>query len=93
MAHSVRRKEPMSTPDTTPQADIQAARSIIRVLFGSPESRTFATHYWDCTTEVPVGGREPSFTLILRRPGALRRMLFPPSELALGEGYLRDDFD
>ncbi len=37
--------------------------------------------------------QSPLFTLHLRRPGALRRMLLPPSEVALGEAYLRDDFD
>jgi cyclopropane-fatty-acyl-phospholipid synthase len=30
---------------------------------------------------------------VLRRPGALRRALLPPSQLALGEAYLRDDVD
>lgn len=33
------------------------------------------------------------FTLVLKRPGALRRMFLPPSELAISEAYLRDDFD
>jgi cyclopropane-fatty-acyl-phospholipid synthase len=35
----------------------------------------------------------PRFTLVLNRPGALRRMFWPPGDLALGEAYLRDDFD
>jgi cyclopropane-fatty-acyl-phospholipid synthase len=43
--------------------------------------------------EGPASPQVPSFTLVLRRPGALRRMLWPPSELALAEAYLQDDFD
>jgi cyclopropane-fatty-acyl-phospholipid synthase len=31
--------------------------------------------------------------MVIRQPGALRRMFLPPSEMALGEAYLRDDFD
>ncbi|MDQ2668583.1 MAG: cyclopropane-fatty-acyl-phospholipid synthase family protein [Gemmatimonadota bacterium] len=46
---------------------------------------------WDGTMEGP--GHAPRFTLVLRRAGALRRMFLPPSEMALGEAYLRDDFD
>jgi len=73
--------------------EIQTARSIMRALFGPAEARTFAVHYWDGAGETPAQGKDPEFTLILQRPGALRRMFLPPSELALGESYLRDDFD
>jgi len=70
---------------------IRTTRSILTQLFGAPEQRTFTTRLWDGFCEGP--GEAASFTLVLRRPGALRRMLLPPSELALGEAYLRDDFD
>jgi cyclopropane-fatty-acyl-phospholipid synthase len=40
----------------------------------------------------PRGDAVP-FTLVVRRAGALRRALLPPSELALVEAYLRDDLD
>src|SRR5205823_2785845 len=33
------------------------------------------------------------FALVLRRPGALRRMLFPPSELSIVEAFLSGDVD
>lgn len=35
----------------------------------------------------------PDFTIVLHRPSILRRILFPPNELAVGEGYIFNDFD
>lgn len=67
------------------------SQSILTTIFGLPQTRNFDVRYWDGTTE--AGGATPAFTLILRHPGALRRMFLPPSELALGEAYLRDDYD
>jgi cyclopropane-fatty-acyl-phospholipid synthase len=72
----------------TPKA---MSQSILATIFGPPETRGFAVRYWDGTAE--ASGTAPAFTLILRHPGALRRMFLPPSELALGEAYLRDDYD
>lgn len=72
---------------------IQATRNILRQLFGPPAQRSFAVRLWDGSVERPLTGRAPDFTIVLKQPGALRRMLLPPSELALGEAYLRDDFD
>jgi cyclopropane-fatty-acyl-phospholipid synthase len=69
------------------------SQSILTDLFGPPETRPFAVRYWDGAVEGVAAGAEPRFTLILRRPDALRRMFLPPSELALGEAYLRDDYD
>ena len=74
-------------------ASVRTSRAILADLFGPPARRTFAVRLWDGTVDTPPTGTPSRFTLILRRPGALRRMLVPPSELALGEAYLRDDFD
>ncbi len=64
---------------------------IVRLLTGCPESRAFGLRLWDGTEERP--SKTPECTIVINRPGALRRMFVPPSELSLGEAYLRDDFD
>jgi cyclopropane-fatty-acyl-phospholipid synthase len=72
---------------------VGTARAILKLLFGPPSRRAFAVRFWNGRVEELPFPRIPRFTVILRKPGALRRMLLPPSELALGEAYLRDDFD
>ncbi|GAC1326367.1 MAG: class I SAM-dependent methyltransferase [Chloroflexota bacterium] len=70
----------------------QIVRAVLYELFDAPSTRSFNVRLWDDTTDGPAR-RDTPFTLVIRRPGALRRMFLPPSELALGEAYLRDDFD
>lgn len=76
-----------------PSREVRSAQAILRALFGPPHRRAFAVRYWDGSVDPAGSAGTPVFTAVLRRPGALRRMLFPPSELSLGEAYLRDDFD
>ena len=66
--------------------------AVFEDLFG-PSGRPFALRFWDGTVEDPKASYESRFTLVLKRPGALRRMLLPPTDLALGEAYLHGDFD
>ncbi|HZW04408.1 MAG TPA: cyclopropane-fatty-acyl-phospholipid synthase family protein [Anaerolineaceae bacterium] len=56
-----------------------------------PPPRRFALRLWD-GTEMPAAV-PPAFTLVLRHPGALRRMFTPPIELSIGEAYIFKDFD
>jgi cyclopropane-fatty-acyl-phospholipid synthase len=80
---------------STPRFDasaVTAARAALALAFGPVDARTFAVRLWDGTIEQPSGRATP-FTLVVRRPGALRRALLPPSEVALVEAYLRDDLD
>lgn len=75
---------------STDVTGLDTARTVLRAIFGPPETRAFRAGLWDGSFEGPD---DAPFTLRINRPGALRRMFLPPSELAIGEAYLRDDFD
>ncbi|AWN24450.1 SAM-dependent methyltransferase [Deinococcus irradiatisoli] len=66
-------------------------RRLLTLLFGPAVQRQFHVRYWDGTLEGPP--RPTPATLVLKVPQALRRMLLPPSDLALGEAYIFGDFD
>lgn len=51
----------------------------------------FAVRFWDGSEWGNLD--RPRCTLVLKHPGALRRMLDTPSELTLGEAFIYDDFD
>ncbi len=63
--------------------------SILSRLFPAP--RAFSVRLWN-GTELLASSR-PAFGLILKHPGALRRMFTPPIDLALGEAFIYGDFD
>src|SRR5690606_21016551 len=86
--------ETATQPRTIIETDdtLATARAVLREIFGPPEARTFGVRFWDGTTEGPPED-DAEFTLVLKHPGSLRRMLLPPSEIAIGEAFLRDDFD
>jgi cyclopropane-fatty-acyl-phospholipid synthase len=72
------------------------SRRALTALFGLPAHRQFDVRYWDGTLERGGTGASaaPSpFTLVIARPGALRRMLLPPSELSIVEAYISGDVD
>ena len=55
--------------------------------------RPFTIRLWE-GSEWPAETDEPSFTLVLKHPGALRRMFsLTHTDLSLGEAYIYDDFD
>lgn len=83
---------PVSTRVHDPRVD-EAARAIAPLVRALGDGRTFAIRFWDGRGLRAPGGREPAFTLFIRRPGALRRMLLPPTDLAIGEAFVHGDFD
>ncbi len=66
------------------------SRAVLQMLLGEPAQRDVAVRYWDGELEGP---HDAHLTLVLKHPGALRRMLLPPSELHLAEAYIYDDVD
>lgn len=69
----------------------QISIGFLNDLLAEYPKRDFQLVLWDGTV---WGVQErPRFTVVLRHPGALRAMFLNPSELALGEAYISDDFD
>lgn len=84
------------SPEDDASAPVDAVllhgQQVIRELFGEPAERSFEVRYWNGTRE-RAGTGTSQFTLVINRPGALRRMLLPPSELSIVEAYLSGDVD
>jgi cyclopropane-fatty-acyl-phospholipid synthase len=69
---------------------LRHSKSVLATLFGPPEQRRFDVRYWDGSVE-SASPADRRFTIAITRPGALRRMLLPPSELSIVEAYLSGD--
>jgi cyclopropane-fatty-acyl-phospholipid synthase len=67
-------------------------RAVLTALFGESGQRTFDVRFWDGTVDRGANSN-PSYTLVLNRPAALRRMLLPPNELSIVETYIAGDVD
>lgn len=72
---------------------ITTTRAALAGLFGPRVQRAFAVRFWDGTVDAAGGSAPPSFTLVLRHQGALRRMLVPPGELRAAEAFIGGDVD
>ncbi|HSC93047.1 MAG TPA: cyclopropane-fatty-acyl-phospholipid synthase family protein [Gaiellaceae bacterium] len=68
-----------------------ATLAFVRDLVRGYHPRDFEVRLWDGS--VLPAETEPRFALVLTHPGALRAMLWPPSERTLGEAYLRGDVE
>jgi cyclopropane-fatty-acyl-phospholipid synthase len=73
----------------TKAADLKNTLALLEQLF--PPPRTFVIRLWD-GSELPVTG-QPTFSLVLNHPSALKRMFTPPVELSLGEAFIYGDFE
>ena len=68
--------------------------NVVEELLSLLPERPFAVRLPDGTTFPPQpAGTAIKFTLVLKEPAALRRMFLPPSELAMGESFIFDDYN
>src|ERR1700722_8440459 len=69
------------------------AMAIFRLLLQDYHPRDFAISFWD-GSQWPAENGSPRFTLIVRHPDALRRMLkSSANDLSLSEAYINGDLD
>lgn len=81
-----------SLPDDTSNAR-QITLDILNRLFGASPPRTVDLRLWDDARWPANAPDDVAATIILNHPGALRRMFLPPTERAVGEAFIRGDFD
>ena len=72
---------------------VASAQAVVTALFGPPAERSFTVRYWDGSEDCPGIASDTPFSLCFRSPGALRRMLLPPTELAIAETFIDGDVD
>src|SRR6266571_5175671 len=80
------RMEPEPTSPSDP--GVSRSQEVVEAVFGPVGERTFAVRYWDGTFEPAGATSTPQFTIAFQRPGALRRMLLPATELSIAESFL-----
>src|SRR5437868_2708583 len=72
---------------------LEHSRAVAALVFGAPKERSFDIGYWDGSVERGGHRAEKAFRVLIQRPGALRRMLLPPSEVSIVEAFLSGDVD
>ncbi len=80
---------PLRSPDRVSQKTFAFLQEILRG-YGPLD---FTILLWDGTRWNPGPGKPNRFTMVLRHPGALRKMFWRLSELSLGEAFIHGDFD
>lgn len=83
----------VSSPVQSSDRVVQESLAFLQFLYGDYHPRDFAVRFWDGTTWEPEPGQPARFTLVLKHPGAVRSMFWPPKGLTFSEAYLFDDFD
>src|ERR1700722_9366816 len=93
-----RSERPVMINQLTKQAQTEdgaasKARAIFRLLLQDYHPRDFAISFWD-GSEWPAESESPRFTLMVKHPDALRRMLrASTNDLSLSEAYINGDLD
>jgi len=72
-------------------SSVEITWQLLDVLLADYPGRDFAVRLWN--GDVWGNSHGPRFTLVLKHPGSLRRMLVGANQVTLGEGYIFDDFD
>lgn len=71
----------------------QQSLAFLKKIFAHHPSRDFAVRLWDGACLAPEVGQTRRFTLVVNHPGTLRKLLWHPTELGLGEAYVFKDLD
>ena len=72
---------------------VDATVAVLDMVFGTDAERSYDIRLWDGSIGRGTSAPRADFSLMVRRRGALRRMLLPPSELSIVEACISNDID
>jgi cyclopropane-fatty-acyl-phospholipid synthase len=70
---------------------VEITLEVLDAVLADCPGRDFAIRLW--SGDVWGNGDNPRFSLVLKHPGSLRRMLLGANQVTLGEAYIFDDFE
>ncbi len=70
---------------------VEITLELLDTALGDYPQRGFAIRLW--SGDIWGNSQSPRFSLVLKHPGSLRRMILGASQLSLGEAYIYDDLD
>lgn len=78
----------------SPEQDLTALKylELLNGIFSAASIKPFAIQLWN-GVEWHYSNEPPHFTLKLKHPDVLRRLLWQPSQRSLGEAFIFNDFD
>ncbi|MEE9257913.1 MAG: cyclopropane-fatty-acyl-phospholipid synthase family protein [Nitrospinaceae bacterium] len=71
----------------------QQSLTFLEKIFANYSRRDFAIRLWDGSCLPQEAGQTRRFTLVINHPGVLKKLLWHPTELGMGEAYVFKDFD
>lgn len=81
-----------AAPRAAPQSGADPGLGLLQDLFAEYHPRDFDVQLWDGTVW-PAETNDTRFTLVLNHRGAVRSLLWPPSQLTMAEAYVHGDVD
>ena len=93
MSHPLRIEPIEAAPPSRRDPAIDTTIVVLDLVFGAPFERSYDILLWDGSIHRGSAVPGADFSLNIRRRGALRRMLLPPSELSMVEAFISNDID
>jgi cyclopropane-fatty-acyl-phospholipid synthase len=81
----------MAITDLATDIAVRSQLKLVQDLAQRAEPAPWAVRFWEGSTWEVAPDQPALFTLVLNHPGALRKMLWPPSDLRVAEAYIYDD--
>jgi len=73
--------------------NVELSRSVLEVFLRRYGPRDFAVRFSNGEEWPADDGQACRFTLVMKHPGSIRAMFWPPSPVTTGKAYLYDDYD
>jgi cyclopropane-fatty-acyl-phospholipid synthase len=91
--HAPASEREVAVPRLSSDPRLPLSQEVVEAIFGPVSTRHFAVRYWDGTFEPAGATSTPEFTIAFQRPGSLRRMLLPATELSIVESFISGDIE